>query len=348
MALTGTDEQKFRQLSSKTYKDQAIWFLNAYWGTFGEKEAEKLWKFKHKCDELDLNKRSEGSALDELNAHRFLEAFNEPMTVREMRDALRATGATGSDKFTTVPLTHFLVSIYKVNWKQLVNASQGDNKAEIEHAQRLFDEVQVAFQESETKHQQAAAALKESHAREAEARTKEAEAKTREEEAEAAKRELEAALADLKAKESEYNNKTQDLTKKSESASGVVAQNKAKAELAQHLNEPTMPLRKARITQEAAVKKAEKTKQAAADARAAAEAAVHSSVQARKASEAAKAAAEAAVEAAKVKVDEAEAYLQEVKAKPGNAQGSLWWLERELHEARAFLPEKKGGYKKTG
>jgi len=296
-------------------------------------------------DEFDLQKHADGSALDELNAHRFLEAFNEPMTVREMRDALRSTGATGADKFTTVPLTHFLVSIYKANWKQLVNASQGDNKAEIEHAQHLLDEVMALFRASEQKANAAHDALVESEAKEADSRTKEAEAKSREAEAAAAKKELEAALADLKAKEDEYSNKTNDLTKKTEMG-GVVAQNKAKAELAQHLNEPTMPLRKARITQEAAVKKAEKAKQAAADARTAAQAAVQKAVEARKASEVAKAAAEAAVEAAKVKVEEAEAYLQEVKAKPGNAQGSIWWIERELHEARAFLPEKKGGYRK--
>jgi hypothetical protein len=24
----------------------------------------------------------------------------------------------------------------------------------------------------------------------------------------------------------------------------------------------------------------------------------------------------------------------------------LWWIERELHEAKAYLPESKGGYRK--
>jgi len=60
----------------------------------------------------------------------------------------------------------------------------------------------------------------------------------------------------------------------------------------------------------------------------------------------AKAAAEKSVDDAKSKVDEAEAYLEEVKNKPGSAQGSIWWMERELHEARAYLPTKKGGYSK--
>jgi membrane protein involved in colicin uptake len=95
--------------------------------------------------------------------------------------------------------------------------------------------------------------------------------------------------------------------------------------LAQHLGEDPLPLRRAKITNEAAVKKAERTAKAAAEARAAAEAAM--------------------VDAAK-KVDEAEKYLKEVSSRPGSAAGALWWIERELHEARAYLPTAKGGYKK--
>jgi len=61
---------------------------------------------------------------------------------------------------------------------QLVNASQGDNRKELEEAQRKLDEVQAAFKAAEEKAQ--------------EAKKREAEAKT-------AQQELEAALAELKA-----------------------------------------------------------------------------------------------------------------------------------------------------
>jgi DNA repair exonuclease SbcCD ATPase subunit len=344
MALTGPDSSKFEQLCKKTYKDQAIWFLNAYWHTFGQKEAETIWNYKHKCDQLDLEKKNEGCALDELNAHRWLEGFKQPMTVKEMRDALRASGA--SEKFSSVPITHFLVTIYKANWKELVNASQGDNKEEIERAQKMLEAVQVAFRDSEAKATAAAEALREAQTKESDAKKAEADAKTKESEAEAAKKELEAALAVLKREEDAYNSKTEELKNKSENAGGVVAQNKAKAELAQHLASPTLPLQKAKITTEAAVKKSEKARQAATDSRVAAEAATQKAIEARASSERAKAAAEDAVEEARKKVDEAEAFLQEVKAKPGNAQGALWWIERELHEARAYLPTAKGGYAK--
>ena len=94
----------------------------------------------------------------------------------------------------------------------------------------------------------------------------------------------------------------------------------------------TLPLRRAKITMEAATKKAEKTAAAAAEA-------ANRAVEARHA-------AEEAVEEAQRKVEAAEAYLNEVKNNPGG-EGSVWWIERELHEAKAYLPASKGGYKKA-
>jgi len=102
--------------------------------------------------------------------------------------------------------------------------------------------------------------------------------------------------------------------------------------LAQHLAEDPLPLRKAKVTLEAAVKKAEK-------ARAPFEAAT-------KIAEAARAKAEDALEQSRLRVEEAEAYLQEVKAKPGNPHGSIWFMEKELDEQKKYLPERKGGKKK--
>ena len=45
-------------------------FLNAFWTSFGEQQAEKIWDYCHKCADLDLEKKAEGCELDELNAHR--------------------------------------------------------------------------------------------------------------------------------------------------------------------------------------------------------------------------------------------------------------------------------------
>jgi hypothetical protein len=113
------------------------------------------------------------------------------------------------------------------------------------------------------------------------------------------------------AQEDAYNNKTEDLKRKSEEG-GLVQRNKAKNELAQHLAEDPLPLRKAKITQEAAVKK---TERAAVAAEAAAQEAAR-----------AKEAAEAAFAEASKRVEEAEAYLE--KAKNSLPHGGVWWMVR--------------------
>jgi len=327
MSLTGAnDKEKLEQLCARTYKEQAVWFLNSFWGDLSE-EAEKLWQFVHKCAELNEEKKAEGSDMDEFQAHRFLEYFKESMTVQAMRDKLRSTGAIQAGQVVKrVPLTHLLIFKYNIDWKYLVNAVQG-SKEEIEKAQRMLDEVHNAFVQANARATEAAEAVREAAAREADARS-------REEELKAAKAELEQALNELKAQEDAYNHKTEDLKKRSEEG-GVVQRNKAKNELAQHLGEDPLPLRKAKITQEAAVKKAERAAVAANEA-------AQQAAEARVKGEEAQAAAEAAVEEARARVAEAEDYLE--KAKKSMPAGGVWWLEKELHEAKAFLPTSKGGY----
>merc|ERR1711874_437028 len=129
-----------------------------------------------------------------MNAHRFLEIYNETMTVRELRESLRSTGAIDAGRVKLVPITYILIFKYKVDWHELVNRSQGDNREEMEAAQKMLDEVKVLF-------------------------------KTAEEE-------LEAALAEVKSQEDAYNSRTEELKKKSETG-GVVSRNKAANELAQ-------------------------------------------------------------------------------------------------------------------
>jgi hypothetical protein len=62
------------------------------------------------------------------------------------------------------------------------------------------------------------------------------------------------------------DNRTAELQRKS-TEGGIVQQNNAKAELAQHLSEDPLPLRKAKITLEAATKAAEGARQVAEEAR---------------------------------------------------------------------------------
>jgi len=286
MSLSGkNDSEKLQNLASKHYKDQCIWFMNAFWHTFAEKEADNLWDFTHKHQTLDP-KKAEGNELDEMNAHRFLEQINSTMTITELRDYIRSIGV---DRVKYVPLVHYLLARYKADLHKLVTASQGDNQAEVEKAQSMLDEAQKKL---EIAQQRASDSTK-------------------------AETELKAALAELKAQEDTFNNRTQELTKRT-TEGGVVSQNKAKAELAAHLASDPLPLNRAKLNTEAASKKAEK----------------------------ARAEAEVALETARKSFDEADAYLKEVASRSGSAQGSLWWIQRELQEAKKYMPQKKGGVAK--
>jgi len=354
-ALRGTDSEKLAELATKTYKEQATWFLNSFWEAFASEIAEKVWGYVHTFIELDTDKKAEGCALDELQAHRFLEKYNETLTVHAMREKLRSTGAIGS-QVRLVPLTHVLIFKFNADWRVLVNTPQG-NQEELRHAEGLLAEVQSLFAEAERRAQEAAARLREAKAREADAkrteqqaRDKEAEARAQEAPFKAAQEEVDSALSEVKAQEDARNNRTQEL-KTLSTQGGVVQQNKAKNELAQHLAEDPLPLRKAKITLEAALKRAEKARapfeaatKLAEEARAVAERAAWEAEAAAKKSAQANAVAEAALDEAKNKLEEAEAYLEEVKARIPHGAG--WWLERELHEARAYLPTSKGGYTK--
>jgi len=398
-----SEHQKLVDLCSKTYKEQAIWFLNCFWEEFASKEAELLWSYVEKNAELDLEHHGDGCGLDEMKAHVFLEKFDETLTVREMRDKLRSTGAIAeTERPKTVPLTHYLLYKYKADWRKLVDETrQGDNKEEMEKAERLLAEVQALFRESERKASEARTALNEARtkenaavqrenaakaseteakAREAEAKSSEAAAVAREEEArtaeapfKAAQEEVAAALAEVHKQEAEYQGKIQDAESRS-TQGGVVQQNKAKAELAQLRAEDPLPLSRAKITLEAAEKRATKARapfeaatkiasearavasadaEKASAARQSAEADARAASQAReaataaaKASQAANDAAEAALDEAANRLAEAEAYLVEVKSKPGVSFGSIWWIDRELHEQKKYLPTSRGGIAK--
>merc|ERR1711874_298030 len=264
-----------------------------------------------------------------MNAHRFLEIYNETMTVRELRESLRSTGAIDAGRVKLVPITYILIFKYKVDWHELVNRSQGDNREEMEAAQKMLDEVKVLFKTAEARQQDALA--RENDAREAEAPFK------------AAQEELEAALAEVKSQEDAYNSRTEELKKKSETG-GVVSRNKAANELAQHLAEDPLPLRRAKITAEAAVKRSEKATKAAADARQAAEASASAASKARESAE--QAAAEATQARAQAEKDAAAASSARESASAARAQASsareaASAARAEAERARA-ASEKKG------
>lgn len=300
--------------------------------------------------ELDIQKKAEGSDLDEFNAHRFLEKVQETKTVKELREQLKAIDLDFNKRMA---MLEYCLFRYKKSVSDFVGRPQGDNSKEIDQASAMLEAVQKALDESlraaaEAKQaaedsKAAAAAAKHAAdeaaksaaaaaARAAEAAERAAEAAARAAEAKAAEDEQRAALADVQAQEDARNQKTKELTAKGEDQNlGVVARNKAKNELAQHLAEDPLPLRKAKITLEAATKKAAKATAVAEEAKAVSDAAAAAAAKRAADAQASADAADAAVRETERQVEEAEAYLEKVKRESSGAgQGSIWFLQREL------------------
>eukprot|EP01090_Pellita_catalonica_P003704 TRINITY_DN1336_c0_g1_i1.p1 TRINITY_DN1336_c0_g1~~TRINITY_DN1336_c0_g1_i1.p1 ORF type:complete len:301 (-),score=116.21 TRINITY_DN1336_c0_g1_i1:103-1005(-) len=285
--------------------------------------AENAWTWANKFIELDLDKKAEGVDLDEFNAHRFLESMGETKTVRQMRKEIAEADMDFNKRLS---LLEYCLWKHKYNVKAFNDKPQGDNQEELKKAMALLEEVMSAFNAVDAR-------AKEAKEAEAQAKQREAEAVEAERPFKIAQEELNAALAELHAQEEAYATKKATLERQSNEG-GIVSRGKAKASLAALLKEDPLPLRRAKITTEAAERKAEKARAPFKIAREKAE-------EARAAAEKAREAAEAAVEAAREKLQEAEDYVEEVRKQPGQPYGSFWWIDRELEEKRKYLPKRK-------
>jgi len=141
------------------------------------------------------------------------------------------------------------------------------------------------------------------------------------------------AIADLNKQQEDFNHKMTTLEQKSQEGSQV-QRSKAANELAQLKQEDPLPLRKAKLTQEAALRKVEKQKKETEKSRAQAE---------EKGRELQKAIQdlEAAYQSLEQKMEEARIELDKIKSKPGGGKGAIWWMQRELFEIDGRLPKAK-------
>jgi len=178
--------------------------------------------------------------------------------------------------------------------------------------------------------------------------------------------ELQVAVDAVLAEEKLINDRAAALQAIIDTGAGV-QKNKAVNELAQLKGEDPLPLRKAKITQQAALKRAERARQPASLARSAAEFEAREAAKAREAADtaaklaaearkladvAAQQAAQSLAEAERLEADlkrqvaeckaavaEAEAVLAEMKTRKGTPHGKIWWMERTLAETQKFLPK---------
>jgi len=309
--VTAAQQGAWSEIVTKKYSDQAIWFLNGFWPEV-QSHAEDVWKWVELFTELDQDKKGDGCELDEFWSHKFLEALGETMTVIEMREKFRTIDVDFNKRMS---LTEFLAFRFKKSIQEVIDAPQGDNQEEIEAAQAAVDAAQNAVDKMVARLDEAKAASDAAEAAAAPYR--------------AAVAENEKALEELHAQEKAYEDKKAALEKtKNDMSIGVVKRNKAANELDQLLGEDPLPLRKAKINQEATVRKMEKAAKPFNEASAKATAA--------------KEVAEAAVAEAEKLLQAAVDSLNEAKKKGGVAHGSIWWMERSIEEKRKYMPGYKG------
>jgi len=348
MALNEQQKQRLTDAMKQTYAGQCQFFLNAFWHELKGK-TEEVWNYWIKIKEIDKQQYkalsaagkaqgdgwSEGSLLDEFWSHKYMENIGKTMTIVDFRNEFKKIDQNFDKQ---MGMLEFLTWEYKFTVQELLSRPQGGASPELERAQEILKQVEAAFKAAQEALDTAAKTEEEAKKRAEVAKKSAEEAAAAASLAKAAAAEQQAAVDALKAQEDAYKQKTADLTAKSEA--GGVAGMKAKNELAQHLSEDPLPLRKAKLTAEAAAKKTDKANLVAQSAREAAEAARAQSEAAAAVAESDRVKAEAAVKEGEAQLVAAEKYLEEQKAKgTGKTEGTFWWLDRELAEKKKFMPK---------
>jgi len=332
--------------------------LNGFWDDGVDSQvANRVWDLIKKFVELDLmggtRKGEEGNELDQFWSAKFLEDMDTALPAIQRKEALRNIDHDHNGKMSAI---EYLVWKYKKTIEETVVAPQGDNTAAIKAAQAVLDQVlaQLADCERKLAHQKEIKAANEkaiSEVRSAEAAVDAArkELVKAEEELSRAESELANAVKDLEDQQNEYQNKCSTLERTSKDTGlSQVQRSKAANELAQLKTEDPLPLRKSKITQEAALRKVQKQKKATEEARLQTEAKQRDLESKRADLEAKGRELERAIEELEeayvqleVKMKEAEDQLELIKNKPGGGKGALWWLQRELFEVDKRLPTAK-------
>jgi len=278
------------ELSKRAYKAQAIWFANGLWSVC-KNDIDKIYAWCQAFADLDMQgpakKGADGNELDQFWSAKFLEDNVKALTAMERKAALKVIDHDSNGKMSMI---EFLTWHYKQDVGTVERAPQGSNQEALARAQAEVDLVSKQLAVVSTK-------LEATRAAEAE---------------------LEAAIADLKKQEEEYANKIATLeAQANDPRASTVKKSRSANELAQLKAEDPLPLRRAKITQEAAQRRVQKERKAL----------------------------EEAYDELEAKMQAARAELDRVKAAgDGGGFGALWWMEREMFDADARLPTKRQKY----
>ncbi len=356
--VSGSKElDRLKLITDKKYKDQAIWFLNAHDCSSDLESCELVWKMHKKFVEYDADNGEDGSYLsNEIDAQRVLEHVGSPLTQIQLRKFLG--GIKPQRNFKTISLVEVIFCYFSVdNWKELVMRDHTcSNQHELEKAKESLKDAKAklkAAMDAKNKSLADAAdsqrAMERANKEEDEALEAENQARKLEKEFVEAKEKAEKALEELKSQEEEAEKKASDLEKIVDDITvGNVKRQKAKVELSAIKNEDPLPLRSAKLNNEAAVKKLNKS---AENSRMAAEVAISSKEKAKTAKNEAEVANQEAIEAAD-KAREAipiakEAFKQlremlvEMMSGETAPRGAMFYIDREMKHAEKYIPRGK-------
>lgn len=347
--------------------------MNGFFDDGLEDHAELIWSYCKVFARLDgqssVNPRgAEGSELDKIMAAKLLELHDETMTYEDRKAALQEIDVNNDGLMSFV---EYLIWKFGKGVDETVNAKQGKSQ-EIAACQAVIDRALAMLPEIEAKLEAQRAAQREVDAALAEVRAAKAEAEAALVVLQAAEAELQAAVDKLAAARAELQAAVDELARQEQAkldeiarleqlqadpTVGIVKRGMASNKLLALKDEDPLPLRKAKITQEAALRAVQKRERAAAaaQAEAAAKTAEHQAkvtelekkeaeLEARRAELAtAIAELEASYTEMEKRMHEAHAALEELKQSRCGL-GAVWWMERELYEADESLPRSKQKY----
>ena len=349
----GDDIKKLHSITKQTYRDQAIWFLNHHTDSHHDLQlSEIVFKVHKKCLECDEQKKS-GHAISELDAHLILEFIGKPVTQSAFRKYFLEIDQSLK---ISVPLVIILFFYFDADWKVLVNQSECYNGLELDAAKDSLLQAQTKLQgaidaqkKSSQEAEEADVAMENSRRQQEILSKAIMDCRMEEESFAEAKKQAEEALEQVTNQESKAHQKKEELDSiVNYESNGIVTKNKAKAELKIMEYEDPLPLRKARLKNENAVKNLRKSTNASKQARVAAEDAKEktekamdeASVAKEKATNAAKI-AEATIPKARDAIEDLKVLIDELMKNLTLPWGSLFYIDREVKEAESFLPKEK-------
>jgi len=150
-----------------SYRDQAVYFLNAYWIEFSKKEGkfetqgpEHVWKLRELIKGIDQDQAAEerkqawdaqftgykeGHSLNEIYARKFLEKLGQTLTAIAFRTKFKELDVDGDKKMS---LVEYLLLEYGVKPADLVKRPQGANEALLK-VQADLEEVKKSISDVE-------------------------------------------------------------------------------------------------------------------------------------------------------------------------------------------------------